>query len=92
MVDDSSWRAIREGEARRELRAFELVLTARGIDSRIDWRDGVWLLLVAAEEAPVAERELGAYERENPPVVSPRPRRASTAGGGAWPGIARACG
>lgn len=88
MVDDSSWRAIREGEARRELRAFELVLTARGIDSRIDWRDGVWLLLVAAEEAPVAERELGAYERENPPVVPPPPPPRVDSG---WWGVAGYC-
>lgn len=65
------WLLLREAPERRDLRALALVLTARGIDSRIEWQAGVWRLVVAAEDAGAAERELASYERENvaPPQV-----------------------
>ena len=76
MLEDEAWLALREGRARRDLRMLELVLAARGIDSRIDWRQGIWLLLVAEEDAPAASRELASYERENTtPSLPPAPPR-----------------
>lgn len=56
---------LREAAERRDLRALALVLTARGIDSRIDWQAGTWRLVVAAEDSAAAQRELATYEREN---------------------------
>ena len=50
------------------------MLAARGIDSRIDWQAGVWLLLVAAEDLAASEREIDTYQRENtpaPPIAMP---------------------
>ena len=85
MTEEMSWVSIREGEARRELRAFELVLTARGIDSRIDWREGAWMLLVATADLSTGERELAAYERENALVTRPAPPPRVDSG---WWGVA----
>ena len=73
MSEIDCWVAIRAGAARRDVRAFELVLAARGIDSRVDWRQGGWLLLVAPEDAPAGEAELAEYARENQPVFRPPP-------------------
>ncbi len=84
MLEEETWLPIRAGYERRELRAFALVLTARGIDNRIDLRDGVWRLLVAPEDLGVGDRELAAYERENvftPPL--PVPKRID----GGWWGV-----
>ena len=83
--DDRPWRAIREGDERRELRGFELVLAARGIESRIDWRQGTFRLLVAEEDLPAGARELAAYEMENRPALRvPPPPRID----GGWWGVA----
>ena len=65
MTEDEAWLCIRAGRARRDLRTFELVLTARGIDSRIEYREGTWHLAVAAEDVWASRQELAAYEREN---------------------------
>ena len=68
------WLLLREAPERRDLRPLALVLTARGIDSHIDWQAGVWRLTVAEEDGDAAVRELAAYERENvapPPVLMP---------------------
>ena len=85
MLFETAWVAIREGAARRDVRAFELVLAARGIDSRVDWRDGAWLLLVAREDAPAAEAELAEYARENQPAARPPPPPRIDSG---WWGVA----
>ncbi len=71
MSDDETWLPLREGRERRDLRALELVLTARGIDSRIDWQDGIWRLQVALDDEAAAIRELATYERENVPSPAP---------------------
>ena len=74
MMEEAAWVAVREGRERRDLRTFELVLAARGIESRIDWQAGVWLLLVAPDDLDAGEREIGTFERENvdpPPVPLP---------------------
>lgn len=65
MIEDETWLPIREGRERRDLRAFALVLSARGIDHRIDFKESVWRLLVTSEDLMAGLRELGAYEREN---------------------------
>ena len=57
------------------MRTFELVLNARGIESRIDYDAGTWRLLVSADDLLDGNRELVAYERENvpsPPAVAPQ--------------------
>lgn len=71
MPADMPWLPLREATERRELRPLALVLTARGIDNRIDWQAGTWRLAVAEEDGVAAARELAAYERENvaPPVA-----------------------
>ena len=82
MQDDEAWLALREGRERRDLRVLELVLAARGIDSRIDWRQGIFRLLVAEEDAAAASRELASYEREN--AVAPLPRAPARIDSGWW--------
>lgn len=75
MVDDEPWLALRDGRERRDLRTFELVLSARGIDSRVAFDAGVWHLLVPADDLLDANRELVAYEHENvpqPPAAMPQ--------------------
>ena len=85
MAEETSWIPIRAGEARRDIRAFELVLTARGIDSRVDWREGAWLLLVAPADLSAGESELAAYQRENQHVTRrPPPPRIDSG----WWGVA----
>ena len=72
--EDAAWVAVREGRERRDLRTFELVLAARGIDSRIAWQAGVWLLQVAPDDLTASDHEIGTFERENvdpPPVPLP---------------------
>lgn len=71
MFDDETWLSLREGRERRDLRTLQLVLTARGIDNRIDWHDGIWHLQVALDDEAAATRELAIYERENVPVPAP---------------------
>ena len=74
MPTDHPWLLLREAPERRDLRPLALVLTARGIESHIDWQAGVWRLTVAEEDGDAAVRELAAYERENvapPPVLMP---------------------
>lgn len=82
MSDDETWLPLREGRERRDLRALELVLTARGIDSRIDWQDGIWRLQVALDDEAAAIRELATYEREN--VPSPAPPMPARIDSGWW--------
>ena len=82
MLEDETWLALREGSERRGLRYLELVLAARGIDSRIDWRLGSWRLMVSEEDAAAAERELASYEREN--VVVPLPVAPAQIDSGWW--------
>ena len=75
MLDDEAWLPLREGRERRVLRTHELVLSARGIESRIAYDAGTWRLLVPADDLLDANRELTAYERENvrepPPDMPP---------------------
>ena len=68
MSEEDLWLPVRSGRERRDLRTAALVLTARGIDSRIDLVGGVWRLLVPADELPAGSAELDAYERENVPT------------------------
>ena len=68
MAENETWLAIREGRERRDLRTFELVLAARGIDNRIEFAHGLWRLVVAPEDLSAGLQELGAYERENAPT------------------------
>ena len=82
MLEDEVWLLLREGNERRALRHLELVLAARGIDSRIGWQEGIWRLLVHEEDAAAAERELDSYEREN--VVSIAPPAPSKIDSGWW--------
>lgn len=85
MIEEGPWLVIREADERRALRGFELVLAARGIESRIDWRQGTWRLLVAEEDGAASERELAAYARENRPVPqTPPPPRIDSG----WWGVA----
>ena len=86
MIEDILWVAIRESDERRELRGLELVLAARGIESRMDWREGIWRLLVAEEDLDAGERELAAYERENP--IPPRPPPLPPRIDSGWWGVA----
>ena len=75
MIDDEAWLPLREGRERRDLRTFELVLSARGIESRIAYDAGTWRLLVPADDLLDGNRELVAYERENvplPPAAMPQ--------------------
>ena len=82
MIDEPTWLPIRKARARRELRLLELVLTARGVDSRIEYSEGIWRLTVAPEEAAAAHQELAAYERENAPAAPiPQPARIDS---GRW--------
>jgi len=84
-MSDNDWLVLRTGRERRDLRTFELVLTARGIDSRIDRVEGVWRLLVADEDLAGAAVELAAYEGENVPLPAPAlPVRIDSG----WPGVA----
>ena len=77
--------AVRVGRERRDLRAFELVLAARGIDSRIEFQDGEWRLTVAEDDLDASRRELAAYEGENAPTPAmPQPARID----GGWWGVA----
>ena len=85
MIEEGPWLVIREADERRTLRGFELVLAARGIESRIDWHQGTWRLLVGAEDGAASERELTAYERENRPVPQPPPPPRIDSG---WWGVA----
>ena len=86
VFEDATWVALREGRERRDLRTFELVLTARGIDSHIDWQAGTWRLLVAAEDLAASEQEIGTYERENVvPAAVPLPTKIDS---GKWGVIA----
>lgn len=71
MFNEEAWLAVREGRERRDLRPFELVLAARGIDSRVDYDSGIWRLLVAADDLLASNRELVAYARENAPAPAP---------------------
>lgn len=75
MVEEDRWQTLREAPERRDLRPLALVLTARGIDNRIDWQaGGAWRLLVCCEDAAAAARELATYEGENatgPPALAP---------------------
>lgn len=71
MFDDEPWLPLREGRERRDLRTFELVLSARGIECRVAYDAGVWRLLVPADDLLEGNRELAAYERENVPVPPP---------------------
>ena len=71
MTENEDWLVVRTGRERRELRTFALVLTARGIESRMDLVDGVWRLLVAVEDLDHGRAEIDAYEREN--VSQPAP-------------------
>ena len=73
MIEDGPWLVVRSGDERRELRGLALVLAARGIESRMDWRDGTWLLLVAEDDLPASEREIAAFESENQPAPRPPP-------------------
>ena len=82
VFDEATWLPVREGRERRELRTFELVLTARGIDSRIDWRAGVWLLLVAEDDLTASEREIASYESEN--VAAPTMPLPTKIDSGKW--------
>lgn len=73
-MEEDQWQTLREAAERRDLRPLALVLTARGIDSRIDWQAGTWRLWVSTEDAPAAARELASYEGENagaPPALAP---------------------
>lgn len=90
MSDDEDWLVLRSGRERRDLRTFELVLTARGIDSRIGHEAGVWRLLVAQEDLEAAAAEIAAYEGENvpqPPPVLPVRIDSGWAGVAAYLGI-----
>ena len=74
MLDDEAWLTLREARERRDLRTLELVLSARGIESRVAYDAGTWQLLVTADDLLDANRELVAYDRENvpaPPVAMP---------------------
>ena len=74
MLDGETWLVLRETRERRDLRTLELVLSARGIESRVTYEAGRWQLLVAADDLLDANRELVAFDRENvpsPPVAMP---------------------
>lgn len=79
------WLLLREAPERRDLRPLALVLTARGIESHIDWQAGVWRLTVAEEDGDAAVRELAAYEREN---VAPPPALVPVRIDSGWWGVA----
>lgn len=85
MTEDVPWLVVRVGDERRQLRGFALVLAARGIESRMDWRDGTWLLLVAEDDMLASERELAAFEHENQPAPRPPPPARVDSG---WWGVA----
>ena len=68
MIDGEAWLVLREGREQRDLRTFELVLSARGIDNRIVYDAGIWQLLVGVDDLIDGNRELVAYERENVPA------------------------
>ena len=70
-MTEEDWLVLRTGREHRDLRTFALVLTARGIDNRIDHHDGSWRLLVAEEDLDHAENEVAAYEGENVPRPPP---------------------
>ena len=90
MIEDDVWLPVRVGRERRDLRAFALVLSARGIEHRIDLHEGVWRLLVAAEDRLASIGELTAYERENVPapnVAAPPPIDSGWWGVAAYLGV-----
>lgn len=82
MTENEDWLVVRTGRERRELRTFALVLTARGIESRVDLVDGVWRLLVAVEDLDHGRAEIDAYEREN--VSQPAPAFPIRVDSGWW--------
>lgn len=68
-------RVVFESENRRRCTDRALVLDAVGIPYQVLEDNGVWVLLVAANESARASRELGAYDDENPPAnLAPPPR------------------
>lgn len=85
MIEEAPWAVVRESDERRDLRGLALVLSARGIESRLDWRDGTWFLLVAEDDMAASAGELAAYERENQPVPRPPPPVRVDSG---WWGVA----
>ncbi len=68
------WVVIRRAPDPGRLHEAALVLTAMGIEHRIEHDDG-WLLYVAQRDAPAANAELFSYAGENrpPPAVPPSP-------------------
>ena len=77
------WLPIRVCRTRRDLRTFELVLAARGIDSRVEYSDGSWRLAVMLDDMAAGHGELAAYERENTSVAPlPQPARIDSGGWG----------
>lgn len=81
-MEDEDWLPLREGRTQRDLRASELVLAARGIETRVAYDAGTWRLLVAADDLLDGNRELAAYERENVPL--PKPALPTVIDSGWW--------
>jgi len=71
---------------RQEAMDARLVLDAVGIPADAVFRDGWWLLVVAAEDQLRALEELRAYRAENPRGPKPRPVRVPVMVG-AFPGV-----
>ncbi|MDF2097073.1 rhomboid family intramembrane serine protease [Aquibaculum arenosum] len=78
------WVVVRRSRRRSEAERYALVLAAMGITSRLH-RDGEWITLsVAPHHAASAEREIGAYVKENshqtPAAPTIRPGREALLG------------
>ena len=71
MIEEHAWLSIHAARTRQDLRTLELVLAARGIESRIEYRNEIWHLVVADDDLAAAHYELAAYQRENVPTAPP---------------------
>lgn len=80
-MSDDAPQAVRHAAARRRVEDWALVLTATGIDARIDWSPSHgYLLIVAAADAERARAALDAYDAENRarPAAPPPPAYGPT--------------
>lgn len=64
-VHDRNWVSVVEAKRYRKILEFELVLTAVGIDSKVEQFDRMWILFVPDDQARGALEQISLYQSEN---------------------------
>lgn len=64
-LDDSKWVGIAEARRYRKILEFELVLTAVGIDSKVEQFERTWILFVPSDQERGAREQISMYQSEN---------------------------